>query len=430
MSNVEIRQTEIDSLLKQINGFLEDYRSKQKQNPIDFNLFSVIGCSNEELIHSAMLGALLDPQGKHCQGLLFLEKFVRYFELEGIFDTQSARLCLEKSIGLVKIEDADSEGGRIDILISDKNGEKIIIENKIYAKDQPLQLVRYHNYAGTSKIPVLYLTIDGRDASEESKGSLRDGIDYKRISYKHDIINWLNSCLADKDVPIYLKECINNYLFLVKKITRTSEYYIMKDSIKRKVIENISAAKEIASVLNAAKAEVVMRLFNEIFEQLLGFSPQFCYGFDAGDAKTEEEMMECVKAYYRKGATDSTKRFGIRVPLCDFHGNKLFLKMQVDENIYFDLCSDVSLTKNTFDKEKMPEYEEKNPTWQEPDKDAQDKSKRLYWRYPIAKDFRINVREFSKPLIEYAEGKNNLAQELADNFKENIVSLRKVFDAQ
>lgn len=41
----------------------------------------------------------------------------------------------------------DGDGGRIDIIVTDGNGNAVIIENKIYAADQDKQMVRYHNYA-------------------------------------------------------------------------------------------------------------------------------------------------------------------------------------------------------------------------------------------------------------------------------------------
>ena len=72
--------------------------------------------SNEVKLHSALICGFLDPLSNHYQGDVFLETFL-------------------ECVGL-------KEYKNIDIYIT--NGERhIIIENKIWADDQPQQIQRY-----------------------------------------------------------------------------------------------------------------------------------------------------------------------------------------------------------------------------------------------------------------------------------------------
>ena len=104
-----------------------------------FNIFKILGIGRREVsTHSPMLGNLLNPKGSHGQGDAFLRLFVSMLGIAD-FDTASARLELEYYIGRV----TEKSGGRIDIVILDKDGNAIFIENKIGAGDQKKQLQRY-----------------------------------------------------------------------------------------------------------------------------------------------------------------------------------------------------------------------------------------------------------------------------------------------
>ncbi len=99
-----------------------------------FNIFRVLNLSTSETrTHSAFLAELFNPKGSHGQGSVFLKLFVEQLGIKD-FDFKSANVEIEKFAGYI---DADyREGGRIDIVITDNNGQGIIIENKIYAGDQ------------------------------------------------------------------------------------------------------------------------------------------------------------------------------------------------------------------------------------------------------------------------------------------------------
>lgn len=155
-----------------------------------FNIFNVLGVTSDETrTHSAFIAELLDPNGSHGLGDQFLRSFVDTVDClrSWNFDTKSAKVHKELSIG-GKNEDC-SEGGRIDIAV-ESNGKAIIIENKIYAGDQEKQLVRYYNY-GTKNCSngfrLLYLTLNGDDASKYSREKLVVNEDYYTVAYNHEI---------------------------------------------------------------------------------------------------------------------------------------------------------------------------------------------------------------------------------------------------
>ena len=87
-------------------------------------------------------------------------------------DTVITSVEVEKYIG----RQSDSEGGRIDIYLTDGK-HSIIIENKIYAGDQHHQMLRYWNYGMSQKgddmeksFVLIYLTLDGCSPSKDSLG--------------------------------------------------------------------------------------------------------------------------------------------------------------------------------------------------------------------------------------------------------------------
>jgi hypothetical protein len=93
-----------------------------------FNPFQFVGIG--ETTHSALLGDLLDPQGSHGQGKLFLESFLNLLDVPNPAEG--------KWIVTVEL-------GRIDILLRRlKPSSVIIVENKSnFAIDRPNQLYRY-----------------------------------------------------------------------------------------------------------------------------------------------------------------------------------------------------------------------------------------------------------------------------------------------
>lgn len=185
-----------------------------------FNIFSILKMERLEVrTHSAFIGELLNPNGSHEKGNIFLSLFFDELKLAHL-NLDCCSLHIEHSIGTLDLE--NKTGGRLDILIKDKYNKTICIENKIGTGDQITQVERYCNYNKPNN-KVLYLNLFGTEPDIGSKGILKRGNDFEIITYKKEILNWLERCIKEvSDFPI-LKGSIKQYIILIKKITNTME---------------------------------------------------------------------------------------------------------------------------------------------------------------------------------------------------------------
>ena len=215
-------QTFID-LLTHVSTISKKYEKIAELTGENFNIFRILKVeASEAKTHSAFLSEILNPKGTHGCRDIFLKLFIKllgdkYKErsiVEGLrdFDTISCIATPESFIGFINAD--GTEGGRIDILLRDKRNNAIIIENKIYAQDQPKQLKRYKN--AYEKAPILYLTLMGRDPSDNSKENLSEGEDFLCISYKEDILTWLELCRKESVSHPILRESLSQYINLTR----------------------------------------------------------------------------------------------------------------------------------------------------------------------------------------------------------------------
>jgi len=129
----------------------------------------------------------------------------------------------------------DLTDGRIDLLINFKNFS-IIIENKIFAKDQENQLIKYYNYVESSgkAFLILYLTPNGSLPNEKSiedkknDKKLKCNEDFHLISYKEHILRWLQEYEVTGNKS---REILEQYINTVKKICR-----IMTEEDKNRIL--------------------------------------------------------------------------------------------------------------------------------------------------------------------------------------------------
>lgn len=215
-----------------------------------FNIFNILNIARkEEVLHSRLLCDLLNEAGSHGMGKIFLDLFTEKLKLQ--MASEPTRCIREMNIGVVN-EDY-SAGGKIDLLIETITGDPmIIIENKIDAIDQPKQLLRYKKYSADAHL--LYLTLWGSKPSKDSSGDLEEGLDYKLVSYREDIIPWLEECRnAVKDKP-RLNEILRQYIYVLKELTGLMNNNIMKEEVK-KILEQhpeyIDALEQFQNSLNS-----------------------------------------------------------------------------------------------------------------------------------------------------------------------------------
>lgn len=212
-------------------------------------------------------------------------------------DITNASVEVEKYIG----RQTDSEGGRIDIYLTDGK-HSIIIENKIYAGDQHHQMLRYWNYGMSQKgddteksFVLIYLTLDGCSPSKESLGEDLKENDIVCLSYKNDIRGWLDRCVELSSRTPLVRETINQYISTIDILTNN----VMEDNKELLDIlckeENLNAIYDIANSKNI----VVNRIINEVFIPKLRDLAE-SKGLIMGDDCTENWMKksDVVVAFY------------------------------------------------------------------------------------------------------------------------------------
>jgi hypothetical protein len=283
----------IIKLLKQISEIvlkektLQEEKRKRGEN---FNIFRVLGLSSSEVrLHSAFIAELLNPKGDHGLGDKFLVSFltnvIRKKETFP-FDSESAQVYVEYSIGNVSSD--YKEGGRIDLLIRDKNRQTIIIENKIYAGDQPLQMYRYNEYASNclskEQYVLLYLTLDGSQPSEESTGKQK--FEYQCISYRENILSWLEICIGTAALYPRIRETITQYKSNLNSLLGIMSMTTETDMLKKLVSEeNIEATLSILSLDNMIKTTIRKNFLVKLIDELKPLLDKYSINVDLSNAE-------------------------------------------------------------------------------------------------------------------------------------------------
>ena len=260
--------------------------------------------SDEVRLHSRMIGNLLNPNAKHYQDSLFLEQFLKIIELD--------KWRLNLSNTTVSIEYKD-----IDLYITD--GDKhIIIENKIWAEDQPCQIMKYiniiveenkdsmnlshiefdHIILDENVLQVIYLTPRIKDVSsaheidnkgyiyfhgienadtELSKCSKRNNTEllvpnglnkykakYKKITYKKHIMPWLKKSQHEVRNITNLNEAIQQYIDVVERVNGNYKGKVM--TLKKYVKDNDMKLETLFNVRNEIE-KLQAELFYDFFSK-------------------------------------------------------------------------------------------------------------------------------------------------------------------
>lgn len=266
----------VKKLLEKVDNVIKRNEELSALKGENFNVFQIFDMeSDENKMHSRFINTLIDPKGRHGRGTIFLELFLESIGMSCYFDNLD-NVCskVEHSIGKVKIDGKKSTGGRIDIFIWNKK-KSISIENKVYANDQEMQIVRYWNYHKGNNI-VFYLNLYGSDPiGNNSKGHLKSNNqvngelpDFYCISYSETILDWLEKCQKEaSDFPI-IRETIKQYIITIKRLTKQLTNQRMTTDINNLIIENYESACAIANNLDKAKLRVI-DIFLDEFKQVL-----------------------------------------------------------------------------------------------------------------------------------------------------------------
>ena len=238
----------------------------------DYNIFTLFYKFSDEVnLHSNFIASLLDPNGDHYKGDLFLKLFLETCGIDDFsIDTSTAAVFKEFK--------------HIDIYISD--GKKhIILENKVYAKDQSTQIARYIKAIECAKdedICVLYLHPDGELPKENSLGGYKLNqdktklvksssiINFKVIRYDKEILEWIDKCKDEvsnlTDLNVFLSQYKDVIEMIYDRYKRIDE--METANLVEIFKENYTAVSEIASNYQETRKKIIDEFFENVKENL------------------------------------------------------------------------------------------------------------------------------------------------------------------
>ena len=262
----------IISLFKHLSNINRAYQIVKKSTNEDFNIFSILRMETDEVnTHSRFIAELLNPKGSHFQEGKFLESFIKYFnDLRKIEDNSNflnSLIELNPKKSVVEVEKyiapkTEEEGGRLDIAIFEGKENFICIENKIYAGEQENQMERYYNYAkkAAKQYHIFFLTLFG---DKPNSVCSEDCIIYN-ISYKKHIVEWLELCKKEVADNAIIRETINQYINLIKKLTYQTINKEMEKDIQDLILKNYSES----SLIYKSFEKAIYSPINVIIENL------------------------------------------------------------------------------------------------------------------------------------------------------------------
>ena len=186
------------------------------------------------------------------------------------------------------------------------------------------------------EIELVYLTLAGAEPSEDSiKGlpaAIRENI--RIISYKDDIIAWIEDCIKEAaQVPI-IRETLVQYESLLKKITGKGEK-TMTEEMKNMILSNkdyLDMAYKLTDVLVKIKQDLQLKFWEKLEEKLNNsLNLQL------------EKRLEYPNHHYSKNLIEkfytnsrNNRFYGLMYFIKDLENRgKLYLRIEVSDNIYF-----------------------------------------------------------------------------------------------
>jgi hypothetical protein len=254
--------TGVHATVESVNKLQKIYDSEQASRFNSLNFFR----PGENKI-SEILAFFLDPKQTHGQGALFLDLFLKAFHPASIVCN---RVCIRR-------EYPTNEGKRIDIVMEFESGKHAVgIENKIWAKDLPKQLLHYSDFLNekyNGSYVLFYLnpykhnpSIDSIDA--KTLASLKENKRLVVIDYSTQIMGllkqWISHCKAEtvkvflNDFKQYLQKEINGEEFMNEHAIVAD--YILKDK------EKVETAFLVEDSANTVRLAIIGRLLNQLNE--------------------------------------------------------------------------------------------------------------------------------------------------------------------
>lgn len=327
----------IKYLLRDINIVRKKFEEREK-NEDNFNMFTILRKESDEVyLHSRFLSALLDPNGPHRLGTIFLNSFLDRIESDFEYD--------EKSLEVYPNNLNRSEYKEIDICFIDRIGKRaVMVENKIYHKDSNHEdKGQLENYYGKlieeDKIPedgieVYYLTLDGHEPSEDSVKlsgkypTLQDKV--KCISYSVEILDWLRDLVKECYNKPSLRESVIQYIKLIESMTNNDlsleEIKELSNLIGQNE-DNIQSTKVLLDNFIHIKWHTIHDFWQELILELINRDFKIQYQVE------NEEIDNLVHG------NQKTRRIDLEVQI-KFKNVPVWIKNEYDEWLFWGVYTD------------------------------------------------------------------------------------------
>jgi len=275
---------EYAAFFKRITEFKIRRQKEISDGENDYNVITALLQQSDEVrLHSRFIYSLINPNGKHYQGWLFLKMFL---DAIGVNNFNYKNAFVKK------------EFKKIDLYITD-GFQHIIIENKIYACDQNKQIERYIDIVSSeiisetlsveelySKMFVVYLSPYKRIPSKQSLGiwSLINDkhllecridnnkyygykIHYLNITYSNHVSAWLERLLKIDSLGLNMQHSIISYLDVIQRLTRRKRSNVMNIEeflLDEKNVGDLILAGDISKKFESIKGDLLFKFFNNI----------------------------------------------------------------------------------------------------------------------------------------------------------------------
>lgn len=336
------------SLLLRVSADIKTQEYMSYQSKSDYNIFYILGVAEKEVVMCRFLTDLLNPEGQHGCGILFLKSFFNdVLNQKPISDTLLAHTDVIREFAI------DNER-RIDIAIYNTRFF-IPMEVKIYAGEQEGQCYDYFEYAKTfdENTQIIYLTRFGNEPTEYSRKA-KNGTEIlsndkiKCISWEKDICEWLTVLLIQLNEPI--KSMVMQYIDAIHFIANRKDDRIMEKNLEvlYESADFFSAGIQIEKSMKAAKLKLIQLIFDDFKEEMdmaaskYGLELEKDAAYYSYNEKQHEKFYDCYSTY--PGLNYVVKK-------ATFQKNSLqmWFRIEVEHNLFAGIC--------LFDTEAIPKDE-------------------------------------------------------------------------
>ncbi len=303
----------------------------------EYNIFHVLEVSAKEVIMCRFLADLLNPEGMHGCGILFLKSF-----FAGILREKKVSDTLLAHTDVIR-EFVTEDDRRIDIVI--RNARFFIpIEVKIYAGEQEGQCWDYYEYAKKhdKNTKLVYLTRFGTVPSEYSRKEKNGtGILLPEkilcISWEQDICCWLTELLPD--MREVLRPAVMQYIDAVRRIADGKRDNDMKKSMEivYESADYFAAGVQIEKVMKEAKLKLIRLVFDDFRTEMdriafkYNLEPEKAAGYYSYEDDSHKKFYDCYSTYPGLNYIVKHAKF-------QKDSLQLWFRIEVEHNLFAGFC--------------------------------------------------------------------------------------------